>query len=89
MELTDYDWYLIINRQDFIDMDIPIYTFQKILEGPGLKEISVVRGNKISIIYETILLTSFMNDNNPFYFEDHAIFVDVEEDIYLGILIEE
>jgi hypothetical protein len=49
----------------------------------------VTKGNRISLTYEGIFLTLGMNDDNPFEFEDHAVFIDDNLDVWLGILNED
>lgn len=84
-----YDWYKIINLATFDGLNIPSRELTLELEGIGEKTIRVTKGNLISILYEGIFLSAHLNEKNPFEFEDHAIYVDGDDDIWLGIKAED
>ncbi len=85
--MSTYDWYKIINIADFEAADIPSRELTLELEGLGQKTILVTKGNLISILYEGIFLAP-VNGKNPFEFEEHAVYTDVNGDLWLGILNE-
>lgn len=80
-----YDWYKIVNVSDFEELGLPSQEITLELEGLGEKTILVTKGNAVSILYEGIFLSANFNDKNPFEFEDHAIYVDSNDDLWLGI----
>ncbi len=85
-----YDWFLIFNLTEFEALGLvsKLYTIE--LEDVGEKDILVVMGNNPGMIYEDIFLSLNMNDENPFAFEDHAIYLNEDtQDVYLGILVDE
>jgi hypothetical protein len=84
---TTYDWYEIINEDDFIAMDLVSTTKELYLEDVGLKEVLVTRGNYTSLLYEGVFLTANLNSHNPFEFDDHAIYKDDSNNLYLGIKV--
>lgn len=84
-----YDWYNVINKDEFIALDIPQKTVEVILEGIGLREILVTKGIEISLLYDDVFLTVNLNGNNPFSFDGHAVYIDANNDIWLGIEAEE
>jgi hypothetical protein len=84
-----YDWYKIINKGVFLDMGLPSIPVELILEDIGLREILVVKGRDVGIVYEDIFLGVQMNGNNPFHFEGHAVYLDSNNDIWLGVTPEQ
>lgn len=81
----DFDWYKIINLTEFEALGVPLKVVELFLEEIGLTEILVTKGNFVSITFNDILLPINMNDENPFAFEDHAVWLDEFNDIWLGI----
>ncbi len=85
MTQTFYDVYKIINLDAFNATGLVSRKLSLFLGTLGLKEILVTRGNLVSILYEGVYLSLNLNDKNPFEFEDHCIFIDPNNDIFLGI----
>jgi hypothetical protein len=84
----EFDWYNIINYDDFIDLGLPSTTVQVILEGIGLVDILVTKGIGVSLKYDDVFLMVNLNSNNPFAFDGHAVYIDADNDIWLGIEVE-
>lgn len=80
-----FDVYKIINIDDFEAAVIVSRTVTGLFGDLGLKSILVTKGNCISLLYEGVFLSLNLNDKNPFVFEGHAIFVDPNNDLWLGI----
>jgi hypothetical protein len=78
-----YDWYELFNLSEVNSR----VSFEKtmILEGLGQKTILVVNGETTSIIYDDIMLSINLNDRIPFEFEGHVVFLDSNNNIWLGI----
>lgn len=85
----EYDWYNIINYDDFIALGLPSKTVDVILEGIGQAEILVTLGDSVSLTYDDVFLTAKLNGNNPFAFDGYAIYHDDNDDIWLGIEVSE
>ena len=83
-----YDWYKIFNLATFEALGLVSQNITVELEGIGQKEILITKGNAVSIIYEGVFLTLSFSSNNPFEFEDHAVYVDESSDVWLGIVNE-
>lgn len=83
-----YDWYKLFNLDDFNATGLTSQTKTVILEGRGQKEVSIFKGIGVSIMYDDVFLTMNLNDANPFAFENKAIYVDGNNDIWLGIELE-
>ncbi len=84
-----YNWFYIINKNDFDDTGLVSQELTLELENVGQKTILVTKGIMLGITYEGIFLPLQLNDENPFEFEDHAIQIDDDDNIFLGIAIDE
>lgn len=80
-----YNWFKIFNKTEFDALDLVSKTYTLILEGIGQKDILVTKGVGYGITYEGVFLSLNMNDLNPFEFDGHAIYIDADENVYLGI----
>lgn len=85
-----FDWFLITNLDDFDDLEVVSRSFTMILEGYGIKEILVTKGNTYGVVIDDVFLSVNLNDENPMVFDGHAVFVDDEtNDLYIGFETEE
>jgi hypothetical protein len=84
-----YDWYKIINMDDFQALGLPSKSVEVILEGIGLREVLITQGVNVSLLYDDVFLSVNMNDRNPLEFDDHACYIDANNDIWLGIVVDE
>ncbi len=80
-----FDWYKILNRAEFEALDLVSREVQVVLDGIGLKTILVTKGNLYSITYEGVMLSIGVTDENPFAFGGYAVYLDQNDDIWLGI----
>lgn len=84
-----FDWYKIINQAEFIATGLVSRELELPLEDLGVKTILVTRGRLVSLVYEGIMLAAQLNDENPFVFEGHAVYLDANQDLWLGIEVDE
>ncbi len=84
-----YDWYKIINLAEFEALDLVSRNLELILGNIGLANVLVTKGNMVSILYNGIFLSIGLNDESPFEFEGHAVYLDANDDVWLGILNED
>jgi hypothetical protein len=90
MNRDEYDWYLVGNRAEFLAMEIPSLEKSVVLVGIGARTVTLYNSlSGVSIKYDDVFLRAFLNGKNEFYFDDHAIFILQNDDIMLGIKIEE
>ena len=82
-----YNWFKIFNLSEFNSLNLISKTYTMILQDLGEKDILVTKGNRTSILYDGIYLSLDLNLKNPFEFESHAIYKDLSNDVYLGILV--
>ncbi len=81
-----YDWYKIINRTEFLALGLTSRALDLNLDGIGEKTVIIFSGVGVSLLYDDVFLSAELNEVNPFEFEDHAIYVDSNDDVWLGIL---
>lgn len=84
-----FTWFKIFNRAEFIALDLVSKVYILDLDGIGEKEIMVTKGNTYGILYEGVFLSLELQDQNPFAFDGHAIYVDANNDVFLGIEVDE
>ncbi len=84
-----FTWYKVINKNDFDALDIPSKQIEVILENIGLSRVLVCKGIHTSILYDGVFLTIGLNDENPFVIDGHAVYLDENDDIFLGIEVDE
>lgn len=83
-----YDWYNIVNSDDFEALGLPSKTYTFILEDVGQKDILVTKGIAVGIIYEDVFLSVNLNNRNPFAMDGYAVYKDANHDIWLGIEVQ-
>jgi hypothetical protein len=84
-----YNWFKIFNLTDFEALGLVSIEYILDLDGVGEKTILATKGNGVSITYEGIMLMLNLGEKNPFEFEDHAVYVDESNDVFLGLPLEE
>lgn len=80
-----FKWYRLFNYTDFVDLNIPSFTAQVFIEGEGLKTILITKGNYVGVTYDGIFLVVNMNNKNPFRLDTHAVYLDDDDVVWLGI----
>lgn len=85
MSDTQYNWFFVINRDDFQAEGLVSRELSLIFDGLGPKTVLVTNAITFGITYEGIFLSVEMNDNNPFEFEGHAVHVHDNGNVFLGL----
>ena len=83
-----YTWFKIFNITEFDALNLISKTYTFILDGVGQKDILVTKGVTYGMTYEGDFLSLNMIDRNPFEFEGYAIYVDADQNVYLGIEVQ-
>lgn len=84
-----FDWYKIINRAEFAATGLVSRELSLVLEGVGQASILVTKGILYSIVYDGVMLSIGLTDSNPFVFEGYAVYLDSNDDVWLGIEVDE
>lgn len=83
-----YKWYWIFNRDVFLATGLVSKTYTVILDDqPGQKDFLVTQGETIGITFEGIFVALELNGKNPFEFDDRAIYVDANQDVWFGFAV--
>ena len=85
----NYNWYFIFNTDEFTALGLVSKTYELTLSGIGRKNILVTKGELFGITYEGVFLALNLNQKNPFEFEDMAIHVHDNSNVFLGFAIED
>lgn len=81
----EFDAYKLFNRTEFEALGIPSRTLRVNLEGVGVKEVLITRGNELAILYEGEFLVANFAGKNPYAKNGVAIWEDENHDIWLGV----
>lgn len=84
-----FDWYRIFNVDEFDSQGLVSKTYRLELEGIGIKDILVTRGNLLGVTYEGVFMAVGLNDRNPFAMDGFAVYRDNNQDVFLGIAVDE
>lgn len=84
-----FDWYQLFNYMTFLNDGLVSRTLTVVLDGVGQRNILIVKGNEVSIVYEDVILPVLFENENPFISEGdlahYAVYKDSDENIWLGI----
>lgn len=80
-----FHWYNIFNLQTFIATGLTSRTYTFFLDGVGEKTLLATKGETYGITYEGVFLSINMNGKNPFRYDVHAVFLDEQNNVWLGI----
>jgi hypothetical protein len=84
-----FDWYKIFNLDEFNALGLVSKTYQYYFDDLGLQSILVTKGNLVSMTYDGELLPIEFMDMNPFQSGSYAVFIDTDDNVWLGIEVEE
>lgn len=92
MDPNLFNWYLIFNRHEFEEFKIPSKMYSVILNGIGEKDILATRGNLLSIVYNSTMVSLDTGEDpqrpflGPFFMDNIGIYQNENSDIFLGVL---
>lgn len=84
-----FDWYLIFNLAEFNALSLVSKTYTYFLDDLGQKSFLVTKGNEVAITYDGEFLPVEFMGHNPFQSGQYAVFLDENDDVWLGIEVEE
>lgn len=71
---------------EFLATGLTSKNYEVQLEGIGLENILVTKGNLISVLFLETFLSIDLNDLNPFVFEDKIVWLDPNNDVWVGVI---
>ena len=80
-----YDWYRIVNKEEFEATGLVSREVDFILEGVGLKTFLITVGNLFSLTVDDVMMSVGVTDDNPFAFGERAIALDNDGWVWWGI----
>lgn len=81
-----YTVFKLFNLVDFQATGLVARELDVVLEGIGEKKILITNSNYVSILYDGVFLPINLNNKNPFEFGSRAVFLDPNNDVWLGLL---
>lgn len=84
-----YNWYKVFNKTEFEALGLVSAEYSFIFKNVGLKSVLVTQGNYLAVKFDDVFLTLNLNDKNPFEFENRAIYLDENDDVWVGIAVED
>lgn len=79
------DWYKIVNKEEFEATGLVSRELDLVLPGIGLKTFLITVGNFFSLTVDDVMLSVGVTSDNPFMFQDRAIALDENGDVWWGI----
>lgn len=83
----NFNWYKIFNKAEFEATGLPSKEYEVIFPDQGIKTILVTKGNFIAVKYDDVFLCIGLNARSPFIFENKAVYLDANNDVWVGDLI--
>lgn len=83
-----FTWYNLFKKQDFLDTELVSKKITVTLEGIGVKDVLITKGNEVSILYDGVFLPISFTEKNPYTKDGYAVFIDENDIVWLGVEIE-
>lgn len=80
------DWYKLINYDDFIALDLVSHAIEMTFTF-GVQEVIIFKGISVCVLFDDVFLSLNLNDQNPYTFDNHLLYIDDANDIWLGVYV--
>lgn len=80
-----FKWYQVFNLDSFLEAGLVSREYKIAIAGVGEKTIVAFSAVGVSILVDDIFLTIGLNEKNPMRFDTYAVFLDENDDVWLGI----
>lgn len=84
-----YDWYKIFSLPEFLATGLVSRTYTLVLEDIGEKDILVTQGLYVGVTYDDVFIPLQFAGRNPHIRDGRAVFVDENQDVWLGFEVPE
>jgi hypothetical protein len=84
-----YTWFKVFNKTEFEATGLVSKSYTAILQGVGQRTILATKGNYLSVLFDDVFLSINMNSRNPFEMDERAVYLDANNDVWVGILNED
>lgn len=85
----NYDWFNIFNKTEFEDSGLTSREYTVVLDSYGEKTIIATKGVGVGVLFDDVFLPLEFDDQNPWAFEDRAVYVDENDDVWVGVAVED
>lgn len=82
------NWIKVYNLQDFINADLVSREVDLEVPGLGATTVMLTKGIGYGIRYDDYFLPIELNGKNPYIFDNLLIYLDPNDDIWLGLISE-
>jgi|AVFP01.1.fsa_nt_gi hypothetical protein len=86
--MNTYTWFKIFNKTEFEATGLVSRSYRVFLNGVGERTILSTKGNYLSVLFDEVFLPINLNSNNPFEMDERAVYLDANNDVWVGILNE-
>lgn len=80
----NYNWYKIFNLTEWLATGLTSRTVKAFLDGKGEKEFLITQGNETGVTVDEVFLTVKLEGKNPYTRDGMAVFVDANQDVWVG-----
>jgi hypothetical protein len=81
----NYTWFKIVNVDEFEALELPSFNYRLFLDGKGLFEVLVTKGNELGVKVNEVFLMPELNNTEKFFAIDGmASYVDSNNDLFVG-----
>lgn len=83
-----YNWYNLFNLTDWLATGLVSRTLSVNLDKDGAKEILITQGNETALTFDDVFLILQFNGSNPYARDGRAVYLDENQDVWIGIEVE-
>lgn len=84
-----FDWYKIFNLTEWLEEGLVSRKLSVSLDGKGETELLICQGNETSIQVDDVFLPINFGGKNPWSFSGYGVYLDENNDVWLGFEVEE
>ncbi len=85
----NYNWYNIFNLTEWLATGLVSRSMSFIFDKNGEKEILITQGNHTNLLVDDVFLSLNFNEENPYARDGVAVFLDDNQDVWVGFEVEE
>lgn len=83
--MNDFTWYPIFNLAEFEATGLVSREYSLVLEGVGLCNFLVTKGNLISVTYDDVMLSLGLTESVPFVSDGYGLVLSTDGSVYWGM----
>lgn len=83
-----WKWFNVLSLADFDAKNVPDMSFTRSVEGFGVKEMRICKGNFYALILDGVYLPVGVNGRNAFSVRERGAYIDESRNLWAGFLCE-